>query len=1009
MSHAAFASVVSRVGRSWKPPPKLSLSEWADTYFYLSAESAAAPGRWKTLPYQREIMDAFTDPQVTFVSVMKSARVGWTKIVGALIGYSIHQDPCPILVVQPTVDDAKGYSKEEIAPMMRDVPVLSKIVLEDAEDVGPREGGNTILHKALALTTPVPTPAGWSTIGELRIGDTVFSASGRPTTVTETTPVFVGRPCFRVHFSDGAEIVCDEEHKWPVEWWRVDRSSGQAKRVRCSDALLARDIAPRVRSGNRYRFAVRNSAPLDLPTIDLPLDPYVLGAWLGDGMSHRAWIALGHEDADEMASILRACGHTVKARDTGRTKTLQLDSAPAIRGSNGRMQPATSGAVAALRALGILGKVGASRKRIPAQYLRASVEQRIALLQGLMDTDGHARKGGGGCVLATSSWGLALDFQDLLSGLGIKWRRSEVVATYRHNGVKKTSLKPATRFEFVAPFPLFRLSRKLARQRPASPRSVRRRIISVEPVESVPVKCITVDSEDHLFLVGDQMVPTHNSFPGGVLSLVGANSGAGLRRVSRKRVLFDEVDAYPISAGSEGDPVRLGTRRAEYYWDRKIGHGSTPLISGHSRIEELYEQGDGRRFYVPCPQCGHMDYFVFTERNSGGHFMQWPEGAPEEAHFVCSKNGCVIEHRSKREMVDKGEWRAQRPFTGHASFHIWAAYSYSPNATWGQLAKEFLEAKRGGHEQLKTFVNTVLGETWKETGEAPEWERLYHRREQYQIGTVPKPVKFLTAGVDVQKDRFVYEVVAWAANKESWSVEAGVLPGDTAREESWLVLDELLGRQFSTPTGAMGIRMLGIDSGYNTQQVYNWGRRHERNRVVAIKGSDHAMTIISTPTKVDVHHSGRRIARGYSVWPIGVSITKSELYGFLRLNIPEGDQPYPAGFCHFPEYDQEYFKQLTSEQLVTTKNAKTGRQVLEWHVIPGRENHWLDARVYARAVAAIVGVDRMAAPTAPPAPVSAIAAPAHQTTTRAMSDSVSLTKHKKQGNGWISRKNWFRK
>lgn len=646
MSHAAFASVVSRVGRSWKPPPKLSLSEWADTYFYLSAESAAAPGRWKTLPYQREIMDAFTDPQVTFVSVMKSARVGWTKIVGALIGYSIHQDPCPILVVQPTVDDAKGYSKEEIAPMMRDVPVLSKIVLEDAEEAGPRDGGNTILHK---------------------------------------------------------------------------------------------------------------------------------------------------------------------------------------------------------------------------------------------------------------------------------------------------------------------------------------------------------------------------KFPGGVLSLVGANSGAGLRRVSRKRVLFDEVDAYPISAGSEGDPVRLGTRRAEYYWDRKIGHGSTPLISGHSRIEELYEQGDGRRFYVPCPQCGHMDYFVFTERNSGGHFMQWPEGAPEEAHFVCSKNGCVIEHRSKREMVDKGEWRAQRPFTGHASFHIWAAYSYSPNATWGQLAKEFLEAKRGGHEQLKTFVNTVLGETWKETGEAPEWERLYHRREQYQIGTVPEPVKFLTAGVDVQKDRFVYEVVAWAANKESWSVEAGVLPGDTAREESWLVLDELLGRQYSTPTGAMGIRMLGIDSGYNTQQVYNWGRRHERNRVIAVKGVDHAMTMISNPTKVDVHHSGRRIARGYSVWPVGVSITKSELYGFLRLNIPEGNQPYPAGFCHFPEYDQEYFKQLTSEQLVTTKNAKTGRQALEWHVIPGRENHWLDARVYARAVAAIVGVDRMAAPTAPPAPVSAIAAPAHQTTTRAMSDSVSLTKHKKQGNGWISRKNWFRK
>lgn len=1009
MSHATFASVVSRVGRSWKPPPKLSLSEWADTYFYLSAESAAAPGRWKTLPYQREIMDAFTDPQVTFVSVMKSARVGWTKIVGALIGYSIHQDPCPILVVQPTVDDAKGYSKEEIAPMMRDVPVLSKIVLEDAEDNGPRDGGNTILHKALALNTPIATPTGWTTVAGLKAGDFVFDEAGTPTRVLEVTPVFTGRPCFKVRFSDGAEIVSDAEHGWAVEWWQVDKSSGLARQSLRSGVLSTEQIAQRVKTGPRHKYAVRNSEPLSLPSAVLPLDPYVLGAWLGDGVSHRAWITSGHRDAVEMAALLSACGHEVKVRETGRTKTLQLDSTPAVRGAKGRMQRATKGAIAALRTLGLLGEIGCSRKHIPPQYLRASVVQRTALLQGLMDTDGSIRERDGLCVLTTSARALVSGYEDLLSGLGIKWRRVEVDPIYDHKGEKHVSPNKAFRFEFTPNFPVFRLTRKLARQRPNNLRSQRRRIVAVEPVESVPVKCITVESAGHLFLAGRQMIPTHNSFPGGVLSLVGANSGAGLRRVSRKRVLFDEVDAYPISAGSEGDPVRLGTRRAEYYWDRKIGHGSTPLISGHSRIEELYEQGDGRRFYVPCPQCGHMDYFVFTERNSGGHFMQWPEGAPEEAHFVCSKNGCVIEHRSKREMVDKGEWRAQRPFTGHASFHIWAAYSYSPNATWGQLAKEFLEAKRGGHEQLKTFVNTVLGETWKETGEAPEWERLYHRREQYQIGTVPEPVKFLTAGVDVQKDRFVYEVVAWAANKESWSVEAGVLPGDTAREESWLVLDELLGRQYSTPTGAMGIRMLGIDSGYNTQQVYNWGRRHERNRVIAVKGVDHAMTMISNPTKVDVHHSGRRIARGYSVWPVGVSITKSELYGFLRLNIPEGNQPYPAGFCHFPEYDQEYFKQLTSEQLVTTKNAKTGRQVLEWHVIPGRENHWLDARVYARAVAAIVGVDRMAAPTAPPAPVSAIAAPAHQTTTRAMSDSVSLTKHKKQGNGWISRKNWFRK
>src|SRR5690606_23790798 len=115
--------------------------------------------------------------------------------------------------------------------------------------------------------------------------------------------------------------------------------------------------------------------------------------------------------------------------------------------------------------------------------------------------------------------------------------------------------------------------------------------------------------------------------------------------------------------------------------------------------EELFEQGDQRRYYVPCPQCGHMDFLVFSKRADGrGHYMQWPEGRPQDAHFVCSANGCVIEHQHKRAMVEAGEWRAEAPFTGHASFHIWAAYSYSPNATWGQLAKEFVDAKREGPE-----------------------------------------------------------------------------------------------------------------------------------------------------------------------------------------------------------------------------------------------------------------------------------------------------------------------
>lgn len=591
---ASAASVIAAAGPALRPPRRLKLSEWADQHFHLSAESAAEPGRWKTIPYQRGIMDSITDPAVEQVSVMKSARVGYTKIIDAAVGYYVHQDPCPIMVVQPTVEDAEGYSKEELAPMFRDSPALAAVM----PDPSARDSKNTILHKI---------------------------------------------------------------------------------------------------------------------------------------------------------------------------------------------------------------------------------------------------------------------------------------------------------------------------------------------------------------------------FPGGSLSVVGANSGRGFRRVSRKVVIFDETDGYPPSAGSEGDQIKLGIRRTEYYWDRKIIAGSTPLVAGASRIADLFEAGDQRRYFVPCPSCGHMAPLVFS--GDAGHAMKWPEGKPEEAAFSCQLNGCVIEHKDKRWMVERGEWRAAAPFRGHASFHIWAAYSYSPNASWGQLAAEFLEAKKAGPEKLKTFVNTVLGEVWVERGEAPEFQRLYQRREPYPRGVVPPGALLLTAGVDVQRDRLVWEVVGWGEDAQSWSVDQGVLMGDTSGEEVWGKLEqEVLHRDWLTAGGAaMRLQILAVDSGFNTQNVYNWARRYP-SRVMACKGVSTAKAIALQPTKVDVTIRGKRIARGCQVWPVGVDIVKAELYGRLRLEPPtkESGEPFPPGYCHFPEYGEDFFKQLTAEHLVS-RVTKQGFVVMEWQVIPGRENHNLDARVYARAAAFVAGLDRAVA------------------------------------------------
>jgi phage terminase large subunit GpA-like protein len=607
-----------------RPPPKMRLSEWADAHFVLSAESSAEPGRWRTLAYQRGIMDAITDPNVERVSLKKSARIGYTKMVNAAIGYHVHQDPCPILVVQPTVEDAEGYSKEEIAPMVRDCEVLTDLV--------------------------------------------------------GAAPPRRGRP---------------------------------------------------------------------------------------------------------------------------------------------------------------------------------------------------------------------------------------------KKGAKKDS--------------------------------------------------ITKTSAETILL---------KAFPGGVLSMVGANSGRGLRRVSRRVVILDEVDGYPASAGNDGDPVKLAERRAEYYWNRKIIAGSTPLIAGTSRIDDLYEAGDRRRYYVPCPHCGHMDYLKWSGESgdASGHVMRFPDG-PASAHFECSSCHGKIEESSKREIIERGEWRAQGDFTGHASFHIWAAYSSSPNASWSQLVQEFLDAK-SDPLKLKTFVNTVLGETWQERGDAPDWERLFNRRETYKIGTVPDGPIILTAGVDVQKDRFVYEVVGWGANKESWSIDAGEIFGDTALEATWGKLDdELLARAYlGTDGAAYTISMLAVDSGYNTQMAYAWSRGNPR--AMAVKGASGARAmLLGSPSKVDLTIGGKRIARGQRLWPVGGDVAKSELYGFLRLTLGEGGEA-PSGYCHFPEHGEWYFKQLTSEHLVTIVNRKTRQTRREWHVLPNRENHILDARVYARAAAARLRIDQIGAAQRAKAPVAKAHAPA---------------------------------
>jgi phage terminase large subunit GpA-like protein len=453
-------------------------------------------------------------------------------------------------------------------------------------------------------------------------------------------------------------------------------------------------------------------------------------------------------------------------------------------------------------------------------------------------------------------------------------------------------------------------------------------------------------------------------FPGGVLILTGANSAVGLRSMPARYLFLDEVDGYPGDVEGEGDPILLAERRSATFQRRKILLVSTPKTKGLSRIQREYEASDQRRYFVPCPHC-HERQTLELEN------LRWPEGRPREAEYVCSHCGALIGERHKTWMLEHGAWRPTAAGDGRtAGFHLSSLYSPVGWFSWADAAEMYEQAKKAP-DLLKGFVNTVLGLPFEEEAEVPDWQRLYERREAYRIGIVPDRGLLLTAGVDVHKDRVEVEVVAWGRNKESWSVDYLVIDGDTARPEVWQRLDAVLARDWPHASGqTLPIRVMCVDAGYATQDVYAWVRKHPQaswgpagaaarqpRTAVAVKGRDQDIALLASVSKVDA--GSRR--RGLRVWSVGTPVAKGELYRWLKLEWPTDEAmaagaSYPPGACHFPQYADEYFKQITAERLVT--RLVKGFARASWEKEPGRRNEALDCRVYARAAAAICGIDR---------------------------------------------------
>jgi deoxycytidine triphosphate deaminase len=357
--------------------------------------------------------------------------------------------------------------------------------------------------KALALDTPVPTPDGWTTMGELRPGDWVFDLEGHPTPVIRVSETIVGRPCRAVQFSDGTTVVADVDHQWQV-WTRYDRGRRGKPRI-ATTGEIERTLKY---SNAEYNHHVVQALPVEYPWRELPIDPYVLGAWLGDGTSTKSEITSMDEP---ILRELVLAGEAVRPTNplayrvggVGRTR----DPRTGRYTSNDSLQ-------SRLRHLGVLGN-----KHIPRDYLESSVEQRRALLEGIMDTDGYVGVYSR-CDVTTISRRLAEDYRELIASLGYKPVVAEKTATLygRVCGMRyEVQFTPHER--------VFRLPRKVARQKLLQRFHMGRAITAVKACESVPVRCIEVGSPDGVFLVSRTFIPTHNSSLGRLGLIVHATAG----------------------------------------------------------------------------------------------------------------------------------------------------------------------------------------------------------------------------------------------------------------------------------------------------------------------------------------------------------------------------------------------------------------------------------------------------------------------------------------------------
>ncbi len=445
-------------------------------------------------------------------------------------------------------------------------------------------------------------------------------------------------------------------------------------------------------------------------------------------------------------------------------------------------------------------------------------------------------------------------------------------------------------------------------------------------------------------------------FAGAYVCLSGANSPASLASRPIRYLFLDEVDKFPAFTGEEADPISLARERTKTFRARKILQASTPTTE-RGRIWREYESADVRRsFFVPCPHCGKMQKLILAQ-------IKWPEevrtakreakGDPLKLHdaaekalssswYECQYCGGLIDDSDKLDMLRKGEWRDDRATATpprHVAFHL--SSIYSPFVSFGQVAAEFLQSEEFP-DRLRNFINSWLGEPWRDTRVEVKGQELLAQEGNYHLGEVPAEAHFLTAAVDVQLDHFWWKVVAWGVGASSWIVDFG-------RAESWADLEKIIvDRQYPVKGGGLKqVRLCGVDSGYRADEVYQWCTAHS-DVAKPVKGASQSLG----GRFYSVSSLDKEGWAGLKLLITDTDYWKDYIFGRLRRT------PGSPGAMHVPKNCPEYWAaHMTSEQKTVERNRKTGKEKEVWIKISQHApNHLLDCLTYNALMAELCGV-----------------------------------------------------